>query len=167
MVGCGLACPGGGVPGCRGASSGGRGASSGGRGGGGTVGARIRGLGVSGRYGGGGGDSNTEHGTIYAISPSPHNAVSENVLKPGSQLPYSRVKALNQQGGRQNNNVPVTYLHNYYAAKRNKHKLFRRFMRNFRAPPAPRSLTCAQVHTNQRTTIETVDATSHFRVYSR
>ena len=45
MVGCGLACPGGGVPGCQGASSGGRG-------GGGTVGARIRGLGVSG-WGGG------------------------------------------------------------------------------------------------------------------
>ena len=46
MVGCGLACPGGaGVPGCRGASSGGRG-------GGGTVGDRIRGLGVSGRGGG-------------------------------------------------------------------------------------------------------------------
>ena len=35
------------MPGCRGASSGGRG-------GGGTVGARIRGLGVSGRGGGGG-----------------------------------------------------------------------------------------------------------------
>ena len=46
MVGCGLACPGGGVQGCRGASSGGRG-------GGGTVGARIRGLGVSGQGGGG------------------------------------------------------------------------------------------------------------------
>ena len=50
MVGCGLACPGGG---------------------GGTVGARIRGLGVPGRGGGswgtipyGGGGSNTEHGTI-------------------------------------------------------------------------------------------------------
>ena len=40
MVGCGLACPG-------------RGASLGGRGEGGTVGARIRGLGVSG-WGGGG-----------------------------------------------------------------------------------------------------------------
>ena len=50
MVGCGLACPGGGgagVSGCRGASSGGRGW-------GGTVGARIRGLGVSGRGGPGG-----------------------------------------------------------------------------------------------------------------
>ena len=35
--------------------SGCRGASSGGRGGGGTVGDRIRGLGVSGRGGGGGG----------------------------------------------------------------------------------------------------------------
>ena len=70
MVGCGLACPGGGGAGCRGASSGGRG-------GGGTVGDRIRGLGVSGRGGGGGGSwknpyhmgggggSNTEHGTIY------------------------------------------------------------------------------------------------------
>ena len=45
------------------------GASSGGRGGGGTVGARIRGLGVSGPAWGtipdGGGGSNTEHGTIY------------------------------------------------------------------------------------------------------
>ena len=51
------------------------GASSGGRGGGGTVGARIPGLGVSGpgggalggpyHMGGGGGGSNTEHGTIY------------------------------------------------------------------------------------------------------
>ena len=58
-----------GVPGCRGASSGGRG-------GGGTVGARIWGLGVSGRggggvlgdpyhIGGGGGGLATEHATIY------------------------------------------------------------------------------------------------------
>ena len=65
MVGCGLACPGVGVPGFLGASSGGRGG-----------GGRIRGLGVSGRggggalgdhtiWGGGGGGSNTEHGTIY------------------------------------------------------------------------------------------------------
>ena len=60
------------MPGCRGASSGGWGAA-------GTVGDRIRGLGVSGRWGGGvlgdpyhmggggggGGGSNTEHGTIY------------------------------------------------------------------------------------------------------
>ena len=56
------------MPGCRSASSGGRGAS-------GTVGDRIRGLGVSGRWGGagpggpipygGGGGSNTEHRTIY------------------------------------------------------------------------------------------------------
>ena len=59
------------MPGCRGASSGGRG-------GGGTVGDRIRGLGVSGPRGGGGswgthtiwgggggGGSNTGHGTIY------------------------------------------------------------------------------------------------------
>ena len=55
------------------------GASSGGRGRGGTVGARIRGLGVSGpggggalggpyHMGGGGGGSNTEHGTIYICS---------------------------------------------------------------------------------------------------
>ena len=51
MVGCGLPCPGGGVPGCRGASSGSQG-------GGGTVGASIRGPGP-------GGGRNTEHGTIY------------------------------------------------------------------------------------------------------
>ena len=53
------------------------GASSGGRGGGGTVGARIRGLGVSGPGGGGswgtipyggGGGSNTEH-VIYIWYP--------------------------------------------------------------------------------------------------
>ena len=47
MVGCGLACPGGGgagVSGCEFRGSGG----------GGTVGARIRGLGVSGQWGGGG-----------------------------------------------------------------------------------------------------------------
>ena len=63
MVGCGLACPGGGGAGV---------SSSGGRGGGGTVGDRIRGLGVSGGGGvwgthtiWGGGGSNTEHGTIY------------------------------------------------------------------------------------------------------
>ena len=57
--------------------SGCRGASPGGRGGGGTVGDRIRGLGVLGRGGGvlgdpyhmgaGGGGSNTEHGTIYMV----------------------------------------------------------------------------------------------------
>ena len=46
MVGSGWLVLGVGVPGCRGASSGGRG-------GGGTVGARIRGLGVLGRGGGG------------------------------------------------------------------------------------------------------------------
>ena len=45
MVGCWLPCPGGGVSGCQGASSGHRG-------GGGTVGARMRGLGLSGRGGG-------------------------------------------------------------------------------------------------------------------
>ena len=47
MVGCGLACPGGGVAGVSGCEFRGRG-------GGGTVGDRIRGLGVSGRGGGGG-----------------------------------------------------------------------------------------------------------------
>ena len=65
MVSCGLACPGGGGAGVSGCEF---------RGGGGTVGARIRGLGVSGPGGGllgdhtiwgGGGGSNTEHGTIY------------------------------------------------------------------------------------------------------